>query len=183
LAVVLAFQIPSLLVQVTGGDLAEQHVDAVVNAANTHFIMGAGVAGALKAKGGSIVEDEAIALGPAAPGDCVVTSGGQLPAPHVIHAAVMGLDLLTSAPIIERATRNALLAAEERRFASVAFPALGTGVGGFPMAECATIMVSVVRAHAARSIKLVRFVLFGQAAYRAFAAAASAQLGEGEDLR
>jgi O-acetyl-ADP-ribose deacetylase (regulator of RNase III) len=183
LAVVLAFQLPSLLVEVTDGDLTEQHVDAVVNAANTHFFMGAGVAGALKARGGSIVEEEAIALGPAVPGDCVVTSGGRLPARHVIHAAVMGLDLITSAPIIERATGNALRASEERRFASVAFPALGTGVGGFPLAECATIMVSVVRTHAASSLKLVRFVLFGQAAYRAFAAAADAQLGGDEAPR
>jgi O-acetyl-ADP-ribose deacetylase (regulator of RNase III) len=174
---VLAFQTPSLIVEVADGDLTQQDVDAVVNAANTHFFMGAGVAGALKAQGGSIIEDEAIALGPVRPGDCVVTSGGKLSAHHVIHAAVMELDLITSAQIIERAARNVLLTAEEQRFSSVALPALGTGVGGFPLVDCATIMFSAIRAHPARSLKLVRLVLFGQTAYRIFATVAAAELG------
>ena len=104
--------------------------DAVVNAANNAFWMGAGVAGALKARGGQEIEAEAMAQGPVEPGECVVTSGGRLPARYVIHAAVMGQDLRTSAALIERATRNSLALAEARVW-SIAFPAFGTGVGGF----------------------------------------------------
>jgi O-acetyl-ADP-ribose deacetylase (regulator of RNase III) len=100
----------------------------------------------------------------------VVTSAGRLAARHVIHAAVMGQDLQTSAALIDRATRNALAAAEGRRVSSIALPAFGTGVGGFPVTECARLMIAAVRDHAAsaHTLRLVRFVLFGRAAYEAF---------------
>jgi O-acetyl-ADP-ribose deacetylase (regulator of RNase III) len=169
----LAFRHAGLTVEIADGDLSAQDVDAVVNAANNHFWMGAGVAGALKASGGPTIETEAMALGPVSPGECVVTSGGRLKARHVIHAAVMGQDLVTSAALIERATRNALAVAEKHGFSSVAFPAFGTGVGGFPLADCATVMIDAIRAHQARSLHLIRLVLFGQAAYQAFAAVAA----------
>jgi O-acetyl-ADP-ribose deacetylase (regulator of RNase III) len=92
----------------------------------------------------------------------------------VIHAAVMGQDLRTSARLIETATRNALGLAESYRLVSVALPAFGTGVGGFPIAQCAEIMINAVRSHAAAatSLRLVRFVLFGRNAYDAFHRAA-----------
>jgi O-acetyl-ADP-ribose deacetylase (regulator of RNase III) len=162
---------------VLDGDIAAEQVDAVVNAANNHFWMGSGVAGALKARGGAEIEAEAMALGPVAPGECVVTSAGQLPARYVIHAAVMGQNLVTSAATIARAVSGALAAAEARGCASIAFPALGTGVGGFPLDECARIMIEVVRGHHARSLHLVRLVLFGTAAYRVFSEIAGASLG------
>jgi O-acetyl-ADP-ribose deacetylase len=142
--------------------------------------MGAGVAGAIKASAGAQIEADAMSQGPVKPGACVVTAAGRLPARFVIHAAVMGQDLKTSAGLIDLATRNALGVAEELQMASVACPALGTGVGGFPVRECAQIMVNAVRAHAAAaatSVRLVRFVLFGQAAYRAFAEIAGETLG------
>src|SRR5436309_4676158 len=126
-------------IEVAEGDIAAEDVDAVVNAANNHFWMGSGVAGALKARGGAAIEREAMAQGPVEPGECVVTSGGRLPARHVIHAAVMGQDLRTSAGIIELATRNALALADARHLASIAFPALGTGVGGFPLDRAARV--------------------------------------------
>jgi O-acetyl-ADP-ribose deacetylase (regulator of RNase III) len=173
----LAFPQARFTVEVADGDLTAQDVDAVVNAANNHFWMGAGVAGALKAKGGPTIESEAMALGPVRPGECVVTSGGRLKARHVIHAAVMGQDLVTSAALIERATRNALAIAEAHGFSSVAFPAFGTGVGGFPLGDCATVMIDAIRAHQARSLNLIRFVLFGQAAYQAFATVAVERFG------
>lgn len=166
----IAFPIPPLTLEIEDGDIAAQTTDAIVNAANNAFWMGAGVAGAIKARGGQTIEDEAIAQGPVDPGECVVTSGGRLPARYVIHAAVMGQDLRTCAAFIDRATRSALVAARGRRVSSVAFPAFGTGVGGFPLRECATIMMEAIRAEAPASgpLRLVRVVLFGEQAYRTF---------------
>jgi len=160
-------------------DLAAQAVDAVVNAANNHLWMGAGVAGALKRAGGIDIERDAMALGPIDPGESVMTSGYRLPAAHVIHAAVMGQDLRTSAALITRATRSVLRLAARERLTSIAFPAFGTGVGGFPLEDCARIMIGEVKAIAASpgTIALVRFVLFGHHAFRAFAEAAADQLG------
>jgi O-acetyl-ADP-ribose deacetylase len=175
-----AFSLPPITLEIADGDIAAETTDAVVNAANNHFWMGAGVAGALKARGGQAIEAEAMALGPVGVGECVITSGGRLPARHVIHAAVMGQDLQTSAEIIARATRNTLNLAEERGLASVSLPAFGTGVGGFDLDECAEIMIGAVRDHAAaaRSLRLVRFVLFGQRAYREAADVAFGMLGK-----
>jgi len=158
-------------IEIVEGDIAAHATDAVVNAANDHLWMGGGVAGALKARGGADIEREAMSQGPIAVGECVMTSAGRLPAKHVIHAAVMGQDLRTSAAIITRATEASLALAEEHGLTSIAFPAFGTGVGGFPIAECAEIMVGVVRRHTPKSLTLVRFVLFGQPAYEAFARA------------
>src|SRR5439155_1962014 len=98
---------------------------------------------------------------------------------YVIHAAVMGQDLRTSADFISRATTNALAMAETRELESISLPAFGTGIGGFPIDECARLMLDAVRRHApsARSLKLVRFVLFGRAAHGAFEHAAWELLG------
>jgi len=141
--------------------------------------MGAGVAGALKARGGAEIEAEAMAQGPVEPGDCVITSGGRLQARHVIHAAVMGQDLQTSAAIIDRATRNALRMADAHALESIALPAFGTGVGGFPMDECARVMIGAIRAEAPSlsSLRRIRFVLFGTNAYRRWTEVAGELLG------
>ena len=175
----LAFALPPLTLEIADGDIAAESTDAVVNAANNEFWMGAGVAGALTARGGQTIEAEAMAQGPVEPGQCVITSGGRLPARDVIHAAVMGQDLSTSAALIDGATRNTLRLAEAHHLASVSFPAFGTGVGGFPLDECARVMIDAVRAHAtdAVSLRLVRLVLFGQRPYRAFAQVAGELLG------
>jgi O-acetyl-ADP-ribose deacetylase (regulator of RNase III) len=175
----ISFRLPPLTLEIADGDLVAQTTDAVVNAANNAFWMGAGVAGALKARGGQIIEADAMAQGPVEPGECVVTSGGRLAARYVIHAAVMGQDLRTSTTLIDCATRNALRMAEARQIASIAFPAFGTGVGGFALDECARVMIEAIRAHAgaAASLRLVRLVLFGLPAYRAFAEVAGGLLG------
>jgi len=165
-----SFSIPQLDIEIVEGDIASQATEAIVNAANNAFWMGAGVAGAIKAEGGQVIEDEAVAQGPVEPGGCVITSGGRLAARHVIHAAVMGQDLRTSATLIAKATTNVLTTAEAQGYASLSLPAFGTGVGGFPIDECARLMLAVVKAHAspARSLRLVRFVLFDRRAYDAF---------------
>lgn len=134
-------------IRIVQQDIATLDVDAVVNAANDHLWMGAGVAGALKRAGGDEIEREAMAKGPIAVGEAVVTLAGRLRARHVIHAAVMGQDLRTSADAIRRATHAALARAEELRARVIAMPAFGTGVGGFPLDACARIMASEIRGH------------------------------------
>src|SRR5436190_19879675 len=139
-----AFSIPPLTIEIVDDDIAAQTTDAIVNAANNAFWMGSGVAGAIKSRGGKGIEDEAMAKGPVEPGECVMTSGGRLKVKRVIHAAVMGQDLVTSAALIETATRNALRLADSRGLASIALPAFGTGVGGFPLDECVRVMIETV---------------------------------------
>jgi len=154
----------------TRGDIAQQDAEAIVNAANNHLWMGAGVAGAIKRAGGREIEEEAVAKGPIPIGEAVVTGGGRLKARYVIHAVVMGRDLRTDADKIRRATQNSLRRADELAVKSIAFPALGTGVGGFPLEECARIMLDVVRGHGASDTSLERvvFVLYDEPAYQAF---------------
>jgi O-acetyl-ADP-ribose deacetylase len=177
----IAFALPPVTLEILDGDIAAQDTDAVVNAANDRFWMGAGVAGALKARGGASIEAEAMAQGPVEAGQCVVTGAGRLRAKHVIHAAVMGQDLRTSPALIDRATRNSLAAADRLGIASIAFPAFGTGVGGFPLDECARIMIEAIRDHRAGTLRLVRLVLYGQSAYRAFAEVAGRLLAQERD--
>jgi O-acetyl-ADP-ribose deacetylase (regulator of RNase III) len=150
------------------GDLTKLEVDAVVNAANTHLWMGAGVAGALLRAGGEVIEQEAMELGPIAAGSAVATTAGALPARHVIHAATMDQDLVTSPEIVRRATASALELAEELGLASVAFPALGTGVGGLDYDRCAREMLAAARAHEQASLQTVHFSLFSDDAVEAF---------------
>jgi O-acetyl-ADP-ribose deacetylase len=160
--------------EVVEGDIAALDVDAIANAANNHLWMGAGVAGAIKRVGGEEIEREAVAKGPVEVGDAVATTAGRLKARHVIHGAVMGQDLRTDGELIDRTTRRCLEVAEELGARSLALPAFGTGVGGFPVSECAGIMVSAVRAHEPRSLERVVFAVFGAEAARAFEAAVRA---------
>src|SRR5689334_12399856 len=129
------------------GDITDWEVDAIVNAANSALAMGAGVAGAIKRKGGVIIEEDAMRQGPIEVGEAVLTTAGNLPATHVIHAAALGPDLKADATKIGAATKSALQIAEKHRITSIAFPALGTGVGGFPPAKAAEAMVATVLDH------------------------------------
>ena len=150
------------------GDIAALEIDAVANAANDKLWMGAGVAGALKRAGGDEIEREAVAKGPVRVGEAVATGAGALPARWVIHGAVMGQDLRTSAELIERTTRSVLHLADELGVESLALPAFGTGVGGFPIGECARLMVQAVRAYEPGTLKRVVFAVFGEEAKAAF---------------
>ncbi len=157
--------------EVIEGNIAQLEVDAIANAANNHLWMGAGVAGAIKGAGGDEIEREAVAKGPIEIGDAVATGGGSLPAQHVIHGAVMGQDLQTDADLVRKTTRRTLEVAEELGARSLALPAFGTGVGGFPLEECASIMVDVARAHEPGSLERVVFAVYGDEAEEAFRAA------------
>ena len=163
------------------GDIAQQEVDAVVNAANNQLWMGAGVAGAIKRAGGREIETEAVAKGPIPIGEAVATGAGRLKARYVIHTAVMGQDLRTDADKIRRSTQATLRRADELGLKSIAFPALGTGVGGFSLDECARVMLDAVEAHAAAgttSLEQVIFVLYDTPAYQAFQRAWRSRRGE-----
>jgi O-acetyl-ADP-ribose deacetylase (regulator of RNase III) len=156
--------------EVFEGDIAALDVDAIANAANDRLWMGAGVAGAIKRAGGEEIEREAVALGPIPVGEAVATSGGRLPARHVIHGAVMGQDLSTNADLVARTTRRVLEVADEVGARSLALPAFGTGVGGFSLEECARLMVAEARAFEPRSLERVVFAVFGAEAERTFRA-------------
>jgi O-acetyl-ADP-ribose deacetylase len=158
-------------VEVVEGDIARLPVDAIANAANDRLWMGAGVAGAIKRAGGEEIEDEAVALGPIPVGEAVATSAGRLPARYVIHGAVMGQDLTTNGDLVARTTRRCLEVADELGARSVALPAFGTGVGGFPIEECARVMVAEARDFDPSSVERVVFAVFGAQAERAFRAA------------
>jgi O-acetyl-ADP-ribose deacetylase (regulator of RNase III) len=156
------------------GDITELETDAIVNAANNQLWMGGGVAGAIKRKGGVEIEKEAIEKGPIQIGEAVVTGAGRLKARYVIHAAAMGYEggrmLPPTGDTIREATKNSLLRAEELGIRSIAFPALGTGVGGFPLRSAAEIMIEVTREHLSGETCLeeVIFALYGEEAFKAF---------------
>ncbi|HEX9095286.1 MAG TPA: macro domain-containing protein [Candidatus Dormibacteraeota bacterium] len=168
----------SLTVEVLQGDLTEQDVDAIVNAANNDLILGGGVAGAIARRGGEAIQAECRAIGPIEVGGAAITTGGHLKARFVIHAASMRLGGRTSAESLRRSTRRSLELASERGLRSIAFPAVGTGIAHFPLDDCARIMLEEVVAHGtdAGSLTQVRFVLFGDEAAAAFGAEAQRQL-------
>jgi O-acetyl-ADP-ribose deacetylase (regulator of RNase III) len=129
------------------GDITKLEVDAIVNAANTRLIMGGGVAGAIKRAGGKEIEDEAISKGPIKIGEAVETKAGKLPAKWVIHSPTMQTDFKTDETKIRLAIKAALKKADELGIKSVAFPALGTGVGGFSREKAAKIMIDEIKNH------------------------------------
>jgi O-acetyl-ADP-ribose deacetylase len=160
-----------LELEVVEGDITALEVDAIANAANDHLWMGAGVAGAIKRAGGEEIEREAVAKGPISVGTAVATGAGRLRARHVIHGAVMGQDLRTSAELIDRTTLSCLAVADELGCESLALPAFGTGVGGFPLEECARIMVAAARAYEPATLHRVVFAVFGPDAAAVFSTA------------
>jgi O-acetyl-ADP-ribose deacetylase (regulator of RNase III) len=155
---------------IISGDLVEQEVDAIVNAANNDLVLGAGVAGAIRKRGGPAIQKECDALGSIRIGDAAITGAGELPAHHVIHAASMGLGGRTTVHSLKSSMDHAFVLARENGVQTIAIPAVGTGIAGFPMDDCARVM-----AHALRDALLtgwapeeVRFVLFGETARQTF---------------
>jgi O-acetyl-ADP-ribose deacetylase (regulator of RNase III) len=163
-------------IELWNGDICDLEVDAIVNPANPTLWMATGVGGAIKRAGGDAIEFAAVRQGPVPIGSAVVTAGGTLAARLVIHAVSLDHDRRTSAAAIETATRSAMARAREHDVRSIAIPALGTGVGGFPLEEAAHIVVTTVRDELTRSPHLdeVVFALRGAAPYHAFEAALTA---------
>ena len=158
-------------IKVVLGDITEIRADAIVNAANNKLLMGGGVAGVIKKKGGKIIEQEALKKGPIKIGEAIATSAGELAAKYVIHAATMGMDFKTGEIMIRDACRNSLKLAVELKINSIVFPALGCGTGGFPLLASAKIMaqevLKLLREEDA-ALKEIIFCLYDQEAFTVF---------------
>ncbi len=155
------------------GDITEESVDAIVNAANSSLILGSGVAGAIREKGGPTIQAECEAHGPVEVGGAALTGAGSLEARWVIHAAGMRIGGQVSEESLQSTLRATLTLAEDQGCRSLALPAIGAGVGGLSLQTCAEISLAEVRAHIearadASSLEEVRFVLLGEPAYRVF---------------
>ena len=152
------------------GDLTEQAVDAIVNAANSRLQLGAGVAGAIREKGGPSIQAECDRIGSIAVGEAAVTGAGKLPARFVIHAAGMAPGGRADETSVRGAMRASLERARERAFRTIAVPAIGAGIAGFPLQRCAEVLLEEARRHleGETSLEEIRFVLFGEPAYRVF---------------
>ncbi|HYH93987.1 MAG TPA: macro domain-containing protein [Candidatus Saccharimonadales bacterium] len=158
------------------GDICELEVDAIVNPANLSLWMATGVGGAIKRAGGDSIEFAAVRQAPVPLGGAIVTPPGELACKAVIHAVSLDRDRRTSGPVLEAAVRSAMARAREIGARSIAFPALGTGVGGYPLEEAARVTVQTVREELEDSplIEHVTFALRGATAYEAFGVALAA---------
>jgi O-acetyl-ADP-ribose deacetylase len=152
------------------GDLTEMDTEAIVNAANNDLQHGGGVAGAILRKGGAIIQEESDAIGTIPIGAAAITSAGKLKARYVIHAASMELGGRTSAKALRSSTAHTLRIAKEKGIRTIAFPAVGTGIAGFPIEECAEIMLREAVEHLKRgsSLEKIYFVLFDGPALKTF---------------
>jgi O-acetyl-ADP-ribose deacetylase (regulator of RNase III) len=164
-------KIGDAVVEVSQGDITAMDTDAIVNAANAQLILGAGVAGAIKAKGGSKIQEECDAIGGTFVGGAVITTGGDLKARHVIHAVGPRMGEGDEDEKLKNATVNSLKAADEKNLASITFPAISTGIFGFPKDRCAEIMLTAVVDYLKKEktgLKRVVFCLHGASSYDLF---------------
>ena len=153
--------------EVVQTDITKLAVDAIANAANTQLLHGGGVAAAIQRAGGPELERESRERAPIGLGDAVETTAGEMPSRWVIHAATMEMDFVTSAEVIERATRSTLAVGERLGCRSLGLVAFGTGVGGFPLDEAASLMVGVAREHQG-GVERIVFAVHGDEAEQAF---------------
>ncbi len=176
------------IIKVVQGDITEEQVDAIVNAANEDLAHGGGVAGAIVRKGGPEIQRESTEWvrrhGPVATGQAAITGAGRLPAKAVIHAVgpiwhggEQGED-----EKLRSAVWNSLKLADERGFGSIALPAISSGIFGFPKDRCAQILLTTAREFAERHpdsrLREIRFVLFDQPTLEAFQAEFRRQFGD-----
>jgi len=155
------------------GDLTDMDTDAIVNAANNDLQLGGGVAGAIRRKGGEEIQRECDAIGSIPIGYAAITGGGKLKSRHVIHAASMQLGGRTTAANLRTSIAHSLRIAAERGLKTIAFPAVGTGIAGFPLDECASILLHEASQHlqGETSLEKIYIVLFDERACDVFARA------------
>ena len=152
------------------GDLTEMDTDAIVNAANNDLQLGGGLAGVIRRKCGDSVQRECNEIGAIPVGGAAITAAGKIRARHIIHAASMQLGGHTTTRALRTATAHSLRIASERGLRTLAFPAIGTGIGGFPLSECAAIMLGETVRHlkGPTTLEKIYFVLFDSKALGAF---------------
>jgi len=157
-------------IELAQGDITESFTDAIVNAANTQLILGAGVAGAIRTKGGASIQEECDAIGHCPVGEAVITGGGNLKARHVIHAVGPRQGEGDEEAKLKNATLNSLKVAEENHLKSIAFPAISTGIFGFPLDACARIMLTATKEYLSgtTNIERVVFALFDDESFKVF---------------
>ncbi len=157
--------------ELTQGDITEMDTDAIVNAANAQLVLGGGVAGAIRRKGGPRIQEECDRIGGTFVGGAVITTGGKLKARHVVHAVGPRMGEGDEDEKLRNATVNSLKLADEHRLKSIAFPALSTGIFGFPIQRCAEIMLTTAVEYLRGDTGLERvvFCLFGQDSFEVFA--------------
>ncbi len=157
-------------IRIRTGDITACEVDAIVNAANNDLVLGGGLAGAIRRKGGPDIQAACDRHGPVKVGAAAITTAGRLPAHYVIHQASMALGGRTTAESLRASTAAVLELAEQKQLKTLAFPATGTGIAGFDMESCARIMLGEVLRHTAGATSLtdVQFVLFDEHAYETF---------------
>jgi O-acetyl-ADP-ribose deacetylase (regulator of RNase III) len=164
------------------GDLTEMDVDAVVNAANNDLQLGGGVAGAIRREGGDQIQRECDDIGSISVGAAAITSGGNLRARFVIHAASMQLGGETTAHALRSSTAHCLRIAAKKGLRTIAFPAVGTGIACFPVSECARIMLCEAAEHLKQptSLEKIYFVLFDAQALSEFEKVRGEMVAAGE---
>ena len=163
-------QINNKTLELAEGDITELDTDAIVNAANSSLILGAGVAGAIRAKGGPSIQQECDEIGGCPVGGAVITIGGNLKARHVIHAVGPRKGEGDEEEKLRNATLNSLKVADVNGLKSIGFPAISTGVFGFPIERCAEIMLSATIDYLQGETGLERvvFCLYGEEAFGVF---------------
>lgn len=168
------------VLELVQGDITEMATDAVVNAANAQLVMGGGVAGAIRRKGGPAIQAECDKIGGTFVGGAVITTGGNLKVKHVIHAVGPRMGEGDEDEKLKNATLNSLKVADENKLASICFPAISTGIFGFPIQRAAEIMlrVAIDYLEGSTGIERVVFCLFGQADYEVFATQLSRETSE-----
>ena len=164
-------EIAGRALELVEGDITEMDTDAIVNAANAQLILGGGVAGAIRRKGGPQIQAECDRIGGTFVGGAVLTTGGKLKARHVIHAVGPQMGEGQEDDKLRNATVNSLKLADEHKLKSIAFPAISTGIFGFPIERCAEIMLgTTIRYLQGRTgLDRVVFCLFGRDSYEVFA--------------
>lgn len=175
------YQVGGATVELTRGDIVEQDVDAIVNAANEELVAGGGVCGAIfRAAGYGELEAACERVAPCPTGEARLTPGFRLPARHIIHAVGPNYDRRDpegSARLLASAYRSSLALAQQRRLATIAFPSISTGIFGYPVGDAAGVALGVAADALATpgSLTLVRWVLWDPASYEAFVQAAQAR--------
>ncbi|MGH7450238.1 MAG: macro domain-containing protein [bacterium] len=152
------------------GDITEQATDAIVNPANSELILGGGVAGAIRRKGGPKIQEECDKIGGTPVGTAVITTGGNLKAKHVIHAVGPQMGEGDEDRKLRDATLNSLKIADQHKLKSITFPAISTGIFGYPIDRCAEVMLTATIGclRGKTGLEKVVFCLWGEEAYRTF---------------